>query len=66
MFLCPLSCLIGLPFLLVSSVFVIAELQLFFMHFYHRLRVKEIKNPLRPFTHLLTLLLHELIIPGNG
>lgn len=60
--------MIGLPLLLVSSVFVIAELPLqpFFIHFYSRLWIKEKKNPLRPFSHLLTLLLHALIIPGNG
>jgi len=51
MFLCPLSCLIGFPLLLVSSVFVIAELslQLFLTHFYSRLWIKEIQKSFEAF-----------------
>ena len=68
MFVCPLSCLFRLPLLLISSGFVITKLslQLFLIYFYTRLWIKEVKNPWRPFSHLLTLLLHELIIPGNS
>lgn len=62
------SYLIGLPLLMISSASAIIKLSLllFLIHFYSRLWIKEIKSSLRPFTHILTLLLHELIIPGNS